>query len=423
MIAEVDHHRVRAFAAATGDALWSHTSGGRVDSPVTYYEGRVISGSTDGSVYCLRADDGDLIWRIHAAPTDQRILVYEQIESLWPVHGSVLVQGGLAHFVAGRSAFVDGGMWLYRLDAKTGGIVSKTPLNERNPKTGENLQDTVKWLNMAVERPDILSCDGERLYMRSQAFDLQGRRLDMGPEIASPDQGKLQGGAETHLFCPTGFLDDTWFHRTYWIYGQTLASGWNGYPVAGKYAPAGKIMTVGEDRVFVFGREPKYYRWTTPLEYRLFASSTFYAPAPRREPTTPPPPKSAEKNRKKEASPPSVANAANCAWPTKVPILVRPMTLTSKAFFIAGPRDVLDESGLGGAFAGEDNAQILEQEAAFAGKTGGLLWAVSTADGAKQAELKLGAPPVFDGMAAARDSLYLATANGKLARLSGERTE
>ena len=51
----------------------------------------------------------------------------------------------------------------------------------------------------------------------------------MGPDIAGPDEGKLQGGAETCLFCPTGFLDDTWFHRTYWMYGKTFASGWNGY--------------------------------------------------------------------------------------------------------------------------------------------------------------------------------------------------
>ena len=47
----------------------------------------------------------------------------------------------------------------------------------------------------------------------------------------------------------------------------------------------------------------------------------------------------------------------------------------------------------------------------FEGKKGGLLWAVST-DGKKLAEHALGAPPVFDGMAAAAGRLYLATEGG-----------
>ena len=99
-------------------------------------------------------------------------MVYEQIESLWPVHGSILVRDGIAHFVAGRSIFVDGGMRLYRLDAKSGRVVSRTVLDERNPKTGRNVQELIKWLNMPVGRPDILSCDKERLYRLLTDVDL-----------------------------------------------------------------------------------------------------------------------------------------------------------------------------------------------------------------------------------------------------------
>ena len=71
-------------------APWNFTTGGRVDSPPTVDKGRVVFGSADGCVYCLRATDGALAWRFRAAPHDLRLAAFEQIESVWPVHGSVL---------------------------------------------------------------------------------------------------------------------------------------------------------------------------------------------------------------------------------------------------------------------------------------------------------------------------------------------
>jgi len=425
LVAAIDRHAVHALDAATGRKLWRYVAGGRVDSPPTYFEGRVLFGSADGWVYCLRADEGKLIWRFRAAPADRRILAYEQIESLWPVHGSVLVREGVAHVVAGRSAFVDGGMRLLRLNARTGQVVSQTPLSEKNPATGKNLQDTVKWLNMAVARPDVLSCDGRRIYMRSQAFDLKGKRLAMGPTLTGPQEGTQQGGEGTHLFCPTGFLDDTWFHRTYWMYGRTWSSGWNGYFIAGRHAPAGRIISVGDDQVYVFGRRPQYYRWTSPLEYRLFAARKEWpaqAPQPARKaaPKRKAQPKAGRKGRaKRRGGQGPVADARNYAWSTEVPILVRAMTLADRTLFVAGPRDVLDEGALGRQFAGGSNAMLLKQEAALLGRGGAVLWAVSARDGSRLAAYDLDALPVFDGMAAANGRLYLATTDGKVRSLRG----
>ncbi|MBL7186751.1 MAG: PQQ-binding-like beta-propeller repeat protein [Phycisphaerae bacterium] len=406
-VAAVDQHTVHTLAADSGTPLWDYTTGGRVDSAPTYFEGRILFGSADGYVYCLRADDGALLWRFLAAPTDRRIIVYEQVESLWPVHGSVLVRDGIAHFVAGRSIFVDGGMRLYRLDARSGEMISETALDDRDPRTGGDVQELVKWLNMPVGRPDILSCDEKRIYMRSQAFDFQGKRLEMGPEIQGPQEGTRQGGDATHLFCPTGFLDDTWFHRTYWLYGKTWGSGWNGYYIAGKHAPAGKIMSVGDDKVYVFGRRAQYYKWTRPLEYRLFAADKQWKasaakPAPKPQPR--------DNRRRKNEGPVPVGNAENYRWSDEVPVLVRAMTLAGKTLFIAGPEDVLQEEGT--AKGKED--QILKQEAALLGKDGAVLWAVSAEDGAKLCEYKLASPPVFDGMAAANGRLYLATRDGRV---------
>ncbi|MEA3224833.1 MAG: PQQ-binding-like beta-propeller repeat protein, partial [Planctomycetota bacterium] len=169
-VASVDTHTVYALDANSGKMLWSFTAGGRVDSPPTIYRGRVLFGSADGHIYCVRAADGVLIWRFRAAPDDLRLLAFEQIESVWPVHGSVLVQDGVVHCVAGRSMFVDGGMRLLRLDAKTGRKLSETVLDDRDPESGQNLQARVRGLNMPVALPDILSSDGQNLYMRSQAF-------------------------------------------------------------------------------------------------------------------------------------------------------------------------------------------------------------------------------------------------------------
>ena len=52
--------------------------------------------------------------------------------------------------------------------------------------------------------------------------------------------------------------------------------------------------------------------------------------------------------------------------------------------------------------------------AALADQKGAALWAVSAADGKRLAELKLDSMPVWDGMAAARGRLYLATRSGKV---------
>ncbi len=406
-VAAIDRHQVLACDAETGETAWTFTAGGRVDSPPTWYEGRVLFGSADGCVYCLRARDGALLWRFLAAPHDLRIVSYEQVESLWPVHGSILVENGVACFVAGRSIFVDGGMRFYRLDAATGKVLSRTILDERNPKTGNDVQELVKWLNMPVGRPDILSCDGERIYMRSQAFDLEGKRLRMGPRRNNQQEGQLQGGPSTHLFCPTGFLDDTWFHRTYWLYGSTWGSGWCGYYVAGKYAPAGKLISFTDDLVFVFGRRPQYYRWTTPLEYRLFASRKLWKkqPATREE-------KQQEGKKKRNQPTGPIANRNNYKWTTTVPILVRAMTVADTTLFIAGPPDVLEE----GKKAMQNPALLRKQEAALRGKEGGVLWAVSTESGEKVWEYSLDAPPVFDGMIAAKGSLFITTCDGKLVR-------
>ncbi len=253
-VASIDCHTVHALDAASGNETWNYTVGGRVDSPPAIWQGRVLFGSADGWVYCLQANDGRLIWRFRAAPEDRRMTAFEQVESVWPVSGSVLVRDGTVYCVAGRVVHLDGGLRLLRLDAKTGRKLSETILNQSNNR-------------VQVGQPDILSCDGNYVYMKSLRFDMDGKYQS----IPTRDVTK-QFAEDAHLFSPTSFLDDSWWHRSYWIYGRRYAPGATGYPLAGLMAPGGRILTFDDSTVYGFGRKDKYYRWTTPLEHVLFAA-------------------------------------------------------------------------------------------------------------------------------------------------------
>jgi hypothetical protein len=85
-------------------------------------------------------------------------------------------------------------------------------------------------------------------------------------------QGGAHKGEGAHLFAPMGFLDDSNFHRSYWVYGKSFAGGHGGYYQAGKYAPAGRILVHDDKNVYSYGREAQYYKWTTTMEYTLFST-------------------------------------------------------------------------------------------------------------------------------------------------------
>ena len=67
---------------------------------------------------------GELVWQFKDLP-DRMIGAFGQLESAWPVHGSILVKDDVAYFAAGRSSQVDGGIFLYGLDAATGEVLTE----------------------------------------------------------------------------------------------------------------------------------------------------------------------------------------------------------------------------------------------------------------------------------------------------------
>jgi len=415
--ASVDTHTVHALDAASGEKLWSYTAGARVDSPPTIYKGRVLFGSADGWVYCLRASDGVLAWRFRAAPHELRLMSYEQLESVWPVSGSVLIQDGVAYALAGRSMFLDGGMRMLRLDPLTGKKLSETILDDRDPRTGKNLQSRIQQKKMPVALPDILSSDGKFVYMRSQRFNMDGRRAVIDPEHQTDQEGE-----GTHLFSPTGFLDDSWFHRTYWVYGKNAGEGWAEWPVAARLVPAGRILAFDDSNVYGYGRHPQYLCNSSALEYRLFAADKTFDPdrAARVNKVKIPQNVVNWKNRSKRPEPD--LSAVTRKWILEKPELIaKAMVLADRTLFVAGPPDVVDEESIWGrTLEPEVQAKLKAQSAALEGSQGALLWAVSASDGSKLAEYKLESVPAFDGMAAADGRLYLSMKNGCVLCMAGE---
>ncbi|MCL5280720.1 MAG: LamG domain-containing protein, partial [Planctomycetes bacterium] len=235
---------------------------------------------------------------------------------------------------------------------------SRTALGGHDSATGKDLQDYVSWLTMPVALPDILSSDGRLIYMRSQPFHPDGTRLPLEkmPAGADADQGAppaTQDPQYAHLFCPTGFLDDDAWHRSYWMYGSRFISGWCGYYLAGKVAPAGQILVFNEDKVYGFGRKPQYWRWTTPMENQLFAAGKF-SPTP-------------DGGTKAEASRVRVAKSASLN-PAGKPLTVEAWVRSQKAGGV-----ILAQGGGSQGYA----LYLSDRQPVFALRTSGTLAAVS----------------------------------------------
>jgi outer membrane protein assembly factor BamB len=417
-VADKDRHLIHALDAATGKPAWRFTTGGRVDSPPTIVAGRVLFGCRDGYVYCLDAADGQLVWRRRVAPNDRRLVASEQIESLWPVHGSVLVVDGRVYCVAGRSMFLDGGVRLLVLDAKTGEKIAENTMNDVDPTSGKSLQLKMQDRNMPVAAADILSYDGKRIYMKSQSFSLDGERED----VRTTRDARDQTGERAHLFAPAGFLDDTAFHRVLMMYGKTFTGGAGSNHAAPKSAPAGKMLVFDESRVYGFSRLPHLHRWVRHLEFHIYAADKHRSISaganepvrsevkgkPRRRPR----PASREPEHVHAHSENETqlarlrgsltSTAVNYRWSNHDPAMFgRAMVLAGETLFVAGPP----------AIRNEDTEDALQR---WQGSQGGVLWALSREDGAKLAEYELPAGPVFDGMAAAYGRLYVALADGSV---------
>jgi outer membrane protein assembly factor BamB len=170
-VARPDAQQVVAMDAASGAIRWQETVNGRVDTAPTIYRGLCLFGTKSGWVYALRADDGRLVWRLRAAPSDEQIVAYGQVESPWPVPGSVLVDHDVLYFAAGRQALADGGILVFAVQPSSGNVLWVQRI-DRLPQQFDKVRLPFYNSNgLEFDNFDLLHREGDAVAMSRWLFD------------------------------------------------------------------------------------------------------------------------------------------------------------------------------------------------------------------------------------------------------------
>ena len=362
-LAARDRHEVHCLSAETGKALWRFVADGRIDSPPTYHGGRLFFGTRSGSVYSLAADKGTLAWRFRAAPSTDKLVGYGQLESVWPVNGTVLVRGNKVYCVAGRSMNLDGGIFAYVLDVESGKVLQQARY-EADPESKGETKDSVL--------AGILVDSDDGIFMRNMLMDPDDIRKTSFPKagpVLIPNAG--------------GLLDSSWYNSAFW-----------------KYTGASAQMLVHDDRLLVGlaayrKQTQKSYPHDVPSVgsgYQLFAMRLKGEERARGQARKPE--KTKEKTKAAKGK-----GASRKLWQETIPVRAEALILTDRAVCLAGPPDVVDKE---------------DAWAAFENRKGGILQVRSKTDGRKLHEAELGSAPVYDGMAAAAGRLFVSLKDGSL---------
>ncbi len=300
VVSNVDSHSILAFDSRSGRPLWKFVAGNRVDQSPTYARGRFVFGCRDGSVYCLNAKDGQLVWRYQVAPADQLIVAYGRIESARPILGSVLVENDEVYCTAGRHTGMDGGILLARLNLDTGATTAQAPIDSK----------VANMNNMIVKH-------GAHLVMGSHTI----RIADL--KRIYPNKPAMSSGRSSN------FEDDTYAFRTYWTKGLGSRPGNDDI--------IGHLLCFNDK--FIYGTESytgNKHSMNKPGkgEYHLFGKPNI----------------SDVKMRRSESS----------GWRVPVKMRVRALLLTKGTVFAAGNPDPLAPKGTGDAQPGPIDAGLLQ---------------------------------------------------------------
>jgi outer membrane protein assembly factor BamB len=235
LVGSLDGHAVTCLDAATGELQWSYRMGGPVDSPPTVYNGLVLAGSSDGWVYCLRLSDGALLWRMLAAPMDKRLVARGRVESVWPVHGSVLALDGVAYFGAGRHTELNGGIRYYAVEPATGRVIWRRQTSVSRTMPSDSLAG-------------VPISDGERIHI--------GQRVNFDPATGTYSR---RSSKKPVLFPLWGLLSDPTlpgassggmaYHVRPWAY-KVVRAGGEPRGVSWHYPLKGNLLSVRDPAVY-----------------------------------------------------------------------------------------------------------------------------------------------------------------------------
>jgi hypothetical protein len=178
--------QVLGLDPASGAERWRVAVEGRIDSAPTIYNGLVLLGTRNGWLYALNRDSGELVWRFHCAPRRELIAADGQLESPWPLLGSVTADERGIYAFAGRHSDADGGLWWWQLDA-AGNVLhhGRVGSDDLKPTTsgGGSLWTGSGMNNVAVMDGDLLLLP--KLYFKRTERGLQrwtGLDLNRGGE-------------------------------------------------------------------------------------------------------------------------------------------------------------------------------------------------------------------------------------------------
>jgi len=392
-VAATDEHKIVALDAKDGKVQWTFSAAGRVDSPPTWHAGLLLFGSCDGYVYALDAKSGKLAWKFLAAPEEKYTVVRDQVESIWPVAGTVLVQNGTAYVAAGRSTYIDGGIALWGLDPMTGQVKSHS-MNRRDniivtadtKTTGSDPSMRSKWTqNMTDEKTfldsdladafsmagnvgGILSGNGESVFLRHEQFDGDLNRQD--------EQA-------WHLFSTSTLLDDAENHRSHWVLGYGdfkrlgVAYSWIANRKGGSWGqklcnPYGIMLSFDAETVWGVRRHGGGYALFTEPNQQMQDGKT----SDFRDPKSP------------EAQ-------GDWTWSQSLTLRPHAMLRAADKVILAGMPTL---SG--------DNID------AFEGRARGILAIRSAADGSEVSQIDINAAPVWDGLAVDNGLLIISCKDG-----------
>jgi outer membrane protein assembly factor BamB len=355
-VAEIEAYTLRALDAADGEAIWEYVAGARIDSPPTYHNGLLLFGSRDGWVHCVRASDGVLSWRFRDLP-ERLICAFNRLESTWPVHGSLLVKNETAYVCAGRSSYLDGGLFIYGLDPVTGAV--RHSRNFYGPYAEDGFPAFVEEGNRSETEvilgttADVMSSEGDKLYIRQRAF-----HLDLSDAVP-----------EKHLLASSGMLESKRHHREYKLVQEDFnhRKMWTTEKTA--YPTGDIIVSDGTDYYSVFGHPVNRGTSFNPRGGYLLIAKT------------------------------RSGDTWSAKWQNRIPITGKAMALAGDVVFVAGAPLVFDLDDLA---------------ATYEGRRGGVLWAASADDGSQLARYDLEFLPAWDGMAAAYGRLFIVHQDGSI---------
>jgi hypothetical protein len=301
-----------------------------------------------------------------------------QVESAWPVHGSVLVRDDKVYCTAGRSSYLDGGIRLYALDPCTGEIVFETRFASPEPDVATY---GGRPFDMEGSRSDLLVAGENDIYLFQNRFNAS---LTPQPMPRITKLGDRQG--ESHLMTTDGFLDKTWFNRTYWMNSER----WPGYYFTYRAPKSGQILVFDDSMTYALkvyterrGHSPEFEPGTG---YLLLADRNSTKPVLDVMDI------GAEKGR-------GYSRTELPAWSRRIPIRAHGLLGARNHLYVAGPPDLTPQEG---AYE------------AMLGKRGAVFHIISKADGSTLEEFEMDEVPVFDGLIAMDNRLFMSTMDGTL---------